>query len=285
MENRTVRVALQGLGCGQGWRSLTSRGHSLAHDVHFVRGMDSGLYAAYTGLLARTQALDTAANNLANAGTNGFRAERDYFRGVLASGIAGGAQASQVGDSVNGFGVLGGSRVDFTQGTLTNTSNPLDLALDGTGLFAVQTSHGVRYTRDGAFSVSTAGQLQTQSGDAVLDQNSQPIALPSGTPVIGGDGTISVAGGVVGKVGVFEFAAPEALQLEGANKFAAPADAKPVAGTAQVRQGALEGGNEDAVTGTMQLMLVQRQAEMMQKALSVFDNNFDKTAAEELGKV
>ena len=56
-------------------------------DVLWVRSMDSGLYAAYTGLLARTQALDTAANNLANAGTNGFRAQRDYFRGVLASGL------------------------------------------------------------------------------------------------------------------------------------------------------------------------------------------------------
>lgn len=246
--------------------------------------MDSGLYAAYTGLLARTQALDTAANNLANAGTNGFRAERDYFRGVLASGI-GGAQASQVGDSVNGYGVLGGSSADFTQGTLTNTSNPLDLALDGTGFFAIQTKQGVRYTRDGAFQRSTTGQLESRAGEALLDQNLQPITLPSGTAVVAADGTVSVAGGVVGKVGVFQFAAPEALSLEGANKFAAPPGVTPVAGTAEVRQGALEGGNEDAVTGTMQLILVQRQAEMMQKALSVFNNDFDKTATEELGRV
>ena len=68
--------------------------------------MDSGLYAAYTGLLARTQALDTAANNLANAGTNGFRAQRETFRGVLASGLGEGVQGSQIGSSVNGFGVL-----------------------------------------------------------------------------------------------------------------------------------------------------------------------------------
>ena len=247
--------------------------------------MDSGLYAAYTGLLARTQALDTAANNLANAGTNGFRAQRDYFRGVLASGLAVGNPASQVGDSVNGFGVLGGSRADFTQGTLTNTSNPLDLALDGTGFFAVQTRQGVRYTRDGALTLSTSGQMQTQAGEAVLDQNMQPITLPSGSSVVAADGTVSVAGAVVGKVGVFQFAAPETLSLEGSNKFAAPTGVTPVAGTAQVRQGALEGGNEDAVQGTMQLILVQRQAEMMQKALSVFNNDFDKTATEELGRV
>ena len=79
-----------------------------------MQGMDSGLYAAYTGLMARTQALDTAANNLANAGTNGFRAQRDYFRGVMvdsgADGLSGLGAASQVGGSVNGFGVLGGNR-------------------------------------------------------------------------------------------------------------------------------------------------------------------------------
>jgi flagellar basal-body rod protein FlgF len=247
--------------------------------------MDSGLYAAYTGLLARTQALDTAANNLANAGTNGFRAERDYFRGVLAGGFANDSQASQVGDSVNSFGILGGSRADFTQGTLTNTSNPLDLALDGQGFFAVQTQQGVSYTRDGGFSLSPTGQLQTRNGEAVLDQNQQPIELPSGKTVIAPDGTISVAGGVVGKVGVFQFASPESLTLEGANRFAAPAGMTPTAASAQVRQGALEGGNEDTVQGTMQLILVQRQAEMMQKALSVFNNDFDKTATEELGRV
>jgi len=247
--------------------------------------MDSGLYAAYTGLLARTQALDTAANNLANAGTNGFRAERDYFRGVLAGGFANDSQASQVGDSVNGFGILGGSTADFTQGTLTNTSNPLDLALDGQGFFAIQTKQGVRYTRDGAFSLSPQGQVQTHNGDAVLDQNQQPINLPSGKSVVAPAGTISVAGGVVGKVGVFQFASPENLTLEGANRFAPRAGMSPVAGSAQVRQGALEGGNEDAVQGTMQLILVQRQAEMMQKALSVFNNDFDKTATEELGRV
>src|SRR5580692_9973584 len=106
--------------------------------------MDSGLYAAYTGLLARTQALDTAANNLANAGTAGFRAQRDYFSGVLAGGID--QAASQVGQSVNGFGVLGGNRLDLGQGEIRATGNPLDLALEGQGFFAVQTAHGIRYT-------------------------------------------------------------------------------------------------------------------------------------------
>src|SRR5258707_13792890 len=97
--------------------------------------MDSGLYAAYTGLMARTQALDTAANNVANAGTNGFRAQRDYFRAALVNGPA----DSQVGRTVNAFGVLGGNQLDLGQGQLATTGNPLDLALQGQGFFAIQT--------------------------------------------------------------------------------------------------------------------------------------------------
>lgn len=250
--------------------------------------MDSGLYAAYTGLLARTQALDTAANNLANAGTNGFRAQRDSFQGVFAGGLDRYEPSdSQVGRTVNGFGILGGNRVDLGQGQLAVTGNPLDLAVQGDGFFAVQTGHGVRYTRDGAFRRSDAGLLETAHGDAVLDTQQKPITVPTGEIHIGADGTISVAtpagSAIAGRVGVFALL-PGALEAEGANQFVATGG-KPVAANGLVEQGALEGANEDAIHGTMQLVLVQRQAEMMQKALSVFNNDFDKTAAEELGRV
>lgn len=251
--------------------------------------MDSGIYAAYTGLLARTQALDTAANNLANAGTSGFRAERDYFSGVLAGGVDQYPEtASQVGQSVNGFGVLGGNRLDLGQGELKSTGNPLDLGLKGQGFFAVQTAQGVRYTRDGAFQRSSTGVLQTTSGEPVLDAKQQPISIPSGNIDVSADGTLSVAtadgSAVVAKIGVFDFADKSSLVAAGANRFSADG-AKPIAASASIQQGSLEGANEDAVHGTMQLVLVQRQAEMMQKALSVFNNDLDKTAAEDLPRV
>ena len=153
--------------------------------------MDSGLYAAYTGLLARTQALDTAANNLANAGTAGFRAQRDYFRSVLA-GIADEDPASQVGDAINDFGLLGGDLIDQGQGALTATGNPLDLALNGPGFFAIQSSQGVVYTRNGGFTRSNAGVLETAEGEPVLDANGQPITIPTGAVSIAADGSISV---------------------------------------------------------------------------------------------
>ncbi len=251
--------------------------------------MDSGLYAAYTGLLARTQALDTAANNLANAGTTGFRAQRDYFRGVLAGGIDQDRDtSSQVGQSVNGFGVLGGNRLDLGQGELKTTGSPLDLALEGQGFFGIKTVNGIRYTRDGSFSRSSTGVLQTSQGEPVMDQNQQPITIPTGTIYVSPDGSISVSNGdgssIVGKVGVFDFPDPSVLTAEGNNRFSSNGTT-PVAAGASVEQGAVEGANEDAVHGTMQLVLVQRQAEMMQKALSVFNNDFDKTASEDLPRV
>ena len=246
------------------------------------------MYAAYTGLLARTQALDTAANNLANAGTVGFRAQRDYFRSVLA-GSAGQTSASQVGDAVNDFGILGGNLIDQGQGTLTATGNPLDLALNGPGFFAIQASQGVQYTRDGGFTRSDTGVLQTMQGEPVLDANGQPITIPTGALSVASDGSISVTtaegSAIAGKVGVFGFPADTDLVAQGANRFAAPDGVQPASVDAAIEQGSLEGANLDAVHGTMQLILVQRQAEMMQKALSVFNNDFDKTAAEDLGRV
>jgi len=252
--------------------------------------MDSGLYAAYTGLLARTQALDTAANNLANAGTVGFRAQRDYFRGVMASMAGGDAEPpSQVGNAVNDFGVLGGSLLDQGQGAVTATGNPLDLSLDGQGYFAIQGKQGVQYTRDGSFTRSSTGQLETQQGEPVLDVSGQPITVPTGAITVGPDGSISVTtaegSAIAGQVGVFGFPAGTAMVAEGTNRFAAPDGVKATAAAARVQEGSLEGANLDAVHGTMQLILVQRQAEMMQKALSTFNNDFDKTAAEDLGRV
>jgi flagellar basal-body rod protein FlgF/flagellar basal-body rod protein FlgG len=251
--------------------------------------MDSGIYAAYTGLLARTQALDTAANNLANAGTNGFRAQRDTFRGVLASGfsydqIDRGQAGSQVGDGVNSFGVMGGSLMDLGQGTVVPTGNALDLALSGPGFFAIQTANGIRYTRDGSFLKSPDGQLQTQQGEPVLDAQMQPITLPTGVVEVSGNGTVSVDAAVVGTVGLFDISGTS-LTMEGSNRYAAAAGVTPAAADATVKQGAVEGSNMDAVHGTMQLILLQRQAEMMQKALGVFSNDFDKTAVEQIGRV
>jgi len=251
--------------------------------------MDSGLYAAYTGLLARTQALDTASNNLANAGTGGFRSSKDYFQGVLVDNLGGLGGDSQVGQTVNDFGVLGGNLLDFSQGQFSATGNPLDLALEGDGFFAVQTPVGTRYTRQGNFSVSATGVLVDPQGDPVLDAQQQQIVIPTGNVNVSSNGTISVATAagstIVGQVGVYTVPDKRVMKADGVNRLSIPATVTPIAGTATMREGSIEGSNEDAIQGTMQLVLVQRQTEMMQKALSLFNSEFDKTAAEDLPKV
>src|SRR6201997_55189 len=128
--------------------------------------MDSGYYAAMTGLVARSQALDTAAANLANAQTPGYRAEREDFRSVL---LGPDARDSQLGETVNNYGLLGGDRLNMAQGALQQTGNPLDLAIEGQGFFAVQTAQGVRYTRDGSFRRAIDGTMITANGEPVLN--------------------------------------------------------------------------------------------------------------------
>ena len=245
--------------------------------------MDSGYYAAFAGLVARTQALDTAASNLANAQTAGYRAEREYFRSVLLDPLGG---DSQLGGTVNNFGVLGGDHLDLAQGVLTPTGNALDLALEGQGFFAVQTPAGVRYTRDGSFHRARDGQLVTAAGEPVLSSQSRPIPIPPGEVSIGADGALSVAGGTVATVGVFTFPTGTQLTPEGKNRYVPPAKVQAVlaAGTG-VHQGALEAANQDVIQGSLDLIVMQRQAETMQRALTIFHTEFNKMAAEDIPRV
>jgi flagellar basal-body rod protein FlgF len=139
--------------------------------------VNSGLYAACAALIARTQSLDVAANNLANVNTAGYKSQQPIFRSILAQRAS--AQTGALNGAVNDFAVLGGSRTDAAQGNLERTANDFDCAIDGPGFFAVQTKAGVRYTRDGRFQLSSEGMLVTSGGDAVLGEQG-PIRLPSG---------------------------------------------------------------------------------------------------------
>ena len=242
--------------------------------------MDSGFYAAMSGLLARTQALDTAAANLANASTTGYRAEREYFRSAL---LGSDALNSQLGRTVNHFGLLGGDRLNLAQGPLQQTGNPLDLAIEGQGFFQIQTAGGLRYTRDGSFHRSQAGLLVTARGEPVLSSAGRPVPVPPGDVSVGANGVLSVAGGAVATVGIVDFAPGVALTPEGANRYIAPQGASPALSTdAALHQGKLESANEDAIQGTLDLIVMQRQAEMMQKALTIFHTEFNKFASEDL---
>jgi flagellar basal-body rod protein FlgF len=245
--------------------------------------MDSGYYAAMTGLVARFQALDTAAANLANASTPGYRAEREFFRSTL---LGPDALDSQLGETVNNYGLLGGDRLSLTQGALAQTGNPLDLAIEGQGFFEIQTANGLRFTRDGGFHRARSGQLVTAAGEPVLSSTGQPIPVPPGEVAVGADGVLSVAGGAVAMVGIFTFPAGTELTPEGANRYIAPKGVTPLAAKdAAIHQGAIEAANQDVIQGSLDLIVMQRQAEMMQRALTIFHTEFNRFATEDLPKV
>jgi flagellar basal-body rod protein FlgF/flagellar basal-body rod protein FlgG len=244
--------------------------------------MDSGYYAAATALVSRTQELDTIANNLANASTVGYRAQEDIFSSVLAD--AGNAAATPLDHAINSYGILSGTTLDLSQGALQKTGNDLDTAIQGPGYFVVQTANGPVYTRNGGFQVSARGQLVTSTGDAVMGDRGVITMVP-GPVSISADGTISSNGAVTGKLRIVEFPANTKMTSAGGTYYnAPPKTAQPATGS-DVRQGMLESSNVNPILGMVQLVSAQRSEEMMQRALSMFNSEIDKTATQDLPKV
>ncbi len=245
--------------------------------------MDSGYYAACAGLRAQSQALEVVAHNLANVNTPGFRGEQTTFQSLLA--LARPAASNGFTLATNNYGVLEGTHLDLSEGNLASTGNPLDVAIQGSGFFAVQTARGARYTRNGGFQVSTAGELVTATGDRVLGDTGA-IRIPAGTVAIAADGTVSVNGTVAGRIRLADFPAGTKLTSEGGTLLAAPAGAvEGPAPQSSLRQGMIESSNVNAIASVAGLISVQREAEMMGRAMSLFDTEFNHIAASELAKV
>ena len=139
--------------------------------------MDSGFYAACTGLLAETDALELTANNMANLSTTGYKGQLEFYRSFEAS--MGNRRLSPLNQAVNDYGVLGGAAVDLKTGEFQKTGNDLDLAMQGSGFFVVNTPAGIRYTRNGSFHTDAAGNLLTATGDQVMGEQG-PVQLPRG---------------------------------------------------------------------------------------------------------
>ncbi|MDR3749275.1 MAG: flagellar hook basal-body protein [Acidobacteriota bacterium] len=239
--------------------------------------MNSGLYAACAGLRARTQALELAANNLANLNTNGYKGQVASFRSQLAT--ASGALRSAVNQAVNNFGVLGSTRVDMAQGSLEHTGSDLDFAIQGEGWFAVQTGSG----RLRNFHVDRSGHLVTSEGNVVAGAEGA-ITIPPGKLSVSHDGTISVDGALAGQLQVVTFAPGTALTPAGSSYFAAPAGSERV-GTGQIVQGTLEGSKLNAVMAAVGLVELQRRADFLQQALTAFHANFNRIAAQDLSRL
>jgi flagellar basal-body rod protein FlgF len=234
--------------------------------------MSNGIYAATAGAVAQSNALDTTANNIANATTAGFRADRVTFREALTA-------ARTVDLAAVAAGV---SRLDSQAGALTTTDNPLDLALDGDGYFGVATPAGPRYTRAGNFQIDDHRNLVTPDGYAVRGQGGGPINIPADATTIGVgiDGTVSADGTALGQIELVRFA-PTQVKREGGTLFSATG--RPIAGDLpKVRSGMLEASNVNVVRGVVDLVKLSRTYDALMRMIQNY-HDVEGRAARELG--
>ncbi|HEY1724409.1 MAG TPA: flagellar basal-body rod protein FlgG [Steroidobacteraceae bacterium] len=251
--------------------------------------MNSALWAAKTGLDAQESKMAVVANNLANVNTTGYKESRGVFQDLYYQNVRQvGGSTSQ--DTLSPSGLNLGTGVQmvateklYTQGSVNQTGNSLDVAINGRGFFQVLTPDGtLAYTRDGSFQTNAQGQVVTASGYVV-----QPaITIPQGAQsvTIANDGTVSVlvagqtAPTTVGTMQLADFVNEAGLQPLGQNLLVASASsgtaqtANPgLSGMGTLQQGATESSNVDVVSEMVAMIETQRAYEMDSKAIQTTD--------------
>jgi flagellar basal-body rod protein FlgG len=258
--------------------------------------MIRSLWISKTGMEAQQTQLDTIANNLANASTNGYKRSHAVFEDLIYQNLRqAGANSSEQTTLPTGLQLGLGTRAvatarNFSQGNLQQTTNSLDVAIKGQGFFQIQLPDGTTgYTRDGSFQVDAQGQLVTNNGYAVQPGINVPPTAQSVT--IGNDGTVSVTlpgqtqPQVLGKVLIASFVNPAGLEPRGQNLYAETA----ASGTAntgepgsnglgQLQQGFVETSNVNVVEELVAMIQTQRAYEMNSKAIQTSDQMLQRLA-------
>ena len=245
--------------------------------------MDNSLLVSLSQQLAAYRAMDVIANNLANVSTPGFKREAAKFEEYVTHvRPAEDQKGPQTVSFVKDAGVLR----DSEQGNIERTGATYDVALNGKGYFQVQTAAGMRYTRDGHFSLDANGNLVTSEGYQVQgDGGAITIAPTDGDINIAPDGTISSVvhgiGNQLGKLKVVDFANDAALTKEGGNLYST--GQTPVTSTtATMRQGALEASNVAPVIEISKMIEVMRAYEAT-ATLSKSQEDMMRSAIDKLG--
>lgn len=285
--------------------------------------MLKGLYTAYTGMINEQHRMDVLTNNLANATTNGFKKEgttSEAFDTVLAYKIKDLSEPGnlprpmatnrpvdeeEANNPLNetymdrrisrtglNLGVkIGENYVDYSEGPIKETGNPLDLALTDRGFFAIEYTNkagetSTKYTRDGNFTMNSQGYLQTQDGDYVLDEDGRRIQMDPALEIgINRNGDIFQDGELIATIGITDFEDYNYLERFGENLF------QPVEGATvldreaaqeefgtntDIRVGYLEMANISVVTEMVNMIALQRQYESNQKVITTYDDTLEQ---------
>jgi flagellar basal-body rod protein FlgF len=237
--------------------------------------MDPLLISAASGMKARMESLDMLANNIANTGTVGFKSDREFYNLYQQA-----------------LPVIEKQFTDFSQGTLTPTSNPLDLGLSGKGFFALNSPTGTVYTRNGQFQISKSNQLQTSEGFTLRNTRDQgkPITIDP-TQAIGIDktGVVTQGGQEIAQIEISGIDSPaKVLGKLGTSYFAFLKTSSSTAPNriekeTEVTQGTVEQSNVPVADSAVRLIGVMRQFEMLQKA-AVVGADMNKQAIEQVAR-
>jgi flagellar basal-body rod protein FlgG len=261
--------------------------------------MIRALYTSATGMKAQEMLIDVTANNLANVNTTAFKRSQVNFADLIyATQKPAGTEIAA--NQVTPTGIQVGTGVRpvatnklFTHGTVQQTGNALDVAIEGEGFFQVNMPSGEqRYTRDGSFRMDNAGQLVTPDGYVLAGNLTVPQGVTIDNINIGTDGTVTaVQGGAtnttinIGQLQVFRFMNPSGLSSEGSNLYAETAASGPgtagqagVNGLGMIRQHALEGSNVEVVTELISLISAQRAYEINSRAIRAGDEMLSTTS-------
>jgi flagellar basal body rod protein FlgG len=226
-----------------------------------------GLYLSATGVLTSTYRQDVIANNLANSETVGFKKDLALFqeRPVASQETAhAGDSSNDLLDNIGGGLLAMPSQIDMTQGELVNTGSNFDVAVQGPGLFEVQSGSNVRLTRNGQFQIDSQGNLilSNDHGQQVLDVDSKPIQIDPSQPIqISPTGQIEQGGKNVAQVGLFDVPKPGDLRKDGNGLYSYGNLKALTPSTSTIRSQTLEQSNVDPTTEMTNLMDAERQLE------------------------
>ncbi len=245
--------------------------------------MSGIIYNAGAGAILQQMRLDAYANNLANVGTVGYKADQPVFRFDENQPEPDPADGSilQLSPFSSNFEQV----TDFRSGPMQKTGNPLDVALVGSGFFEIQTDDGIRYSRNGRFSINPEGQLSNSEGWPVMGQGGT-IAIDGSQIEINDAGEISVDGDVVGVLRIVDFAEPYNLKKVG-NSLFKPGSSDITAREAesfQVTQGMVESSNVNAIRTMTDMIELLRVFQTYQKVIRAADDATAKTV-NEVGKI
>lgn len=257
--------------------------------------MVRGLYTAYTGMNNEQKRLDVISNNLANAATVGYKKQsvtNQSFDDVLTVKIKDASEA-YMNKSIGymNLGVkIGEAYTDFNQGSLRETANTYDLAIEGNGFFTMSVAdkngnETMMYTRDGSFSLTADGyvvdkdgnHLQSESGDLQVPLDASKIEIDK-------DGSVYADGNYVDKLSLTDFENYDYLKEYGNNMYTAVDGATKITATGMIQQGYTEQSNVNAVSEMVNMISITRAYEANQKAIQSIDNMLD-LAVNSVGKV